>query len=136
MNNLYTLPAGPALALLVAKLHHYSCTHRSSDWLARFVRTVDRLHDPITRTSRQHANTKRLDRSIRRTPLRSDSDPILEVAEGEKDDDRYGDGDEESMGDVLHRKIWYHWDQAAWKDESATDLTFVSNSEGQGPTYQ
>lgn len=87
------------------------------------MRTVNGFYDPITRASCQRTNTKRLDRSIRRTPLRSDSDPIFDVAEAEEDDECDGNGNEESMGNVLHRKVWYHGDQAAWEYESATNLT-------------
>ena len=84
----------------------------SSDRLARLIRAIDRLDNAITRASCQRTNTKRLNRSIHRTPLRPDRDPVLEVAENEKDDDCDADRNEESMGDVRHRKIWYHRDQA------------------------
>jgi hypothetical protein len=71
---------------------------------------VNSFHNAITRPCRQCTNAQRLDGSIRRTSLRADRDPVLDVAEAEKDDDGDGDRDEKGVVDVVKGEIWYHWD--------------------------
>lgn len=95
----------------------------------KFTR-INGLHNAITRSGRQSTDTQSLNRSIHRTPLRMDRDPILDSAEAEEDNNGDRDGDEESVGDVMEGEIWYHWNQAAWGRVGSES---GGREEGRGP---
>ena len=103
--------------------------HRSRR-LCRICR-VDCFDDAVTRACCQRADEQSLQGAVYGRPLRVDGDPVLDVAEYEQDDDGDANGDEESVGDILHGEVGYHGDQAAYgrKRVSSCNIIHVFGSE-------
>jgi hypothetical protein len=86
------------------------------------IRRIYRPDNTIACPRRQCTNNQSLQGTIDACSFRAHRDLVLDVAETQQDDDGNADGDEESMGDILHGKIRDHGNESALQQDISTNM--------------
>lgn len=73
-----------------------------------YVTPVQRFHKNVTRSSSQHTNDERLNGTPQTSSVIPDGNVVLDVSETQQDDDGDGNGDEQSIGDLVHDEVRNH----------------------------